>query len=715
MQRLKVCAGAMVALVASACGSDHETSGGNGAGAAPSGVAGSSAAGGLATGGAANGGAASGGGGASSAGTAGTGAEAGSAGAAGAAGSCVVEPVTATCPDEIEGDVSTQCEVTLEVDAPTTLSEVLGMSGATALRLDTEAGFLVTLRFTPGAPLDASGKDELRLLVRASNTNSGWQGAVPAVTFEDAAGLRRTYTPSGPQYPSDGATWVELRIPLAGGGGYTATGDAVDWSQIAAFEFTADTWESGFVIDFDGLGFVGAGTVCAVDCPDDCNGRGVCDARALGCVCEVGAVEPDCQTCRDGFSLDAGHCTLDDDGDFDEWPNAVSKVNGDAWLAVHHQSIRQLHPRVLALNFVNPSDPSAVATLVDDVIAGFREGSRALGYANDQVEPALDYDLVDIVDLRDGVDGRDPAPVDYAYENSTLFPRRPNGESGAWSFDYKQLFSAEFAPYYGFEDPDAPGTYLTLCELIESGDLHELWIVGSGDVPDVAAAEVLEFKQRYDRSRNPIDGEFDGCAGNGCFDADVPHCARSVRIGFVNYNRGPGCYLHSQGHGLESTGTRSVIPALSEWFVPFAGFDLDQRWGLPAQSFYGLFGDANYASYPAPDTLVAHRDGGQQSISPYVASCGNVHFPPNAGNHYDYSSTTPVDSECADFGRNVLECRERAVAAVTADDWADYETLSPDCGGAFLVWWYQNMPGFASNQFFDDARPMPSVWPFWFY
>jgi hypothetical protein len=257
---------------------------------------------------------------------------------------------------------------------------------------------------------------------------------------------------------------------------------------------------------------------------------------------------------------------------------------------------------------------------------------------------------------------------------------------------------------------------LPLCELIEQGLLHELWIVGSGDViGDVNAAEVLEHKQRYDRGRNPIAGSFDGCAGNGCFDADVPRCARSMRIGFVNYSRGPGCYLHSQGHGIESSARREVVPAFSEWFLPFAGFDLDQRYDLPGQSFYELIGEGDAAVYPTPDELLLQRGDVEQSVQPYVASCGSVHFPPNAGSHYDYASATPVDSDCGDFGRNVPECRELALEELSAADWAQYETLSPDCGGAFLVYWFQSMPGRGSQQFHRDGRPMLSIWPFLFY
>jgi hypothetical protein len=126
-------------------------------------------------------------------------------------------------------------------------------------------------------------------------------------------------------------------------------------------------------------------------------------------------------------------------------------------------------------------------------------------------------------------------------------------QPGVWGLDYAALFSDDFAKYYGFLDPNAPGHYLNLCQLVVSGKIHELWLVGSGDVPDANAAEVLESKQRYDAARNPLPGVFEKCAGNGCFDDDVPHCARSLRIGFVNYDRGPGCYLHSQGHALEAT------------------------------------------------------------------------------------------------------------------------------------------------------------------
>src|SRR6185436_18844263 len=110
---------------------------------------------------------------------------------------------------------------------------------------------------------------------------------------------------------------------------------------------------------------------------------------------------------------------------------------------------------------------------------------------------------------------RPPAPPGYPYENSTLYPRKdtPNG----LVFDYAAFFAPAFAALYKYPDPKSPGQFLDLCALIDRGVIHEVWIVGSGDVPDTPAAEVLENKQRYTPSGTKISGAFERCAGNGCF------------------------------------------------------------------------------------------------------------------------------------------------------------------------------------------------------
>jgi hypothetical protein len=144
---------------------------------------------------------------------------------------------------------------------------------------------LVTLPYEPAEPLAASETRQLRLLLRAHNTNTGWQGNVPLVTLEDQTGKRRSYAPPAPLYPTDGETWVEVRVPLAGGAGYEVTGDIVDLGQIRAIELTSDTWEAGFTIDFDGLGLVADSDVCEVSCPAGCSGRGRCRTAARAATC----------------------------------------------------------------------------------------------------------------------------------------------------------------------------------------------------------------------------------------------------------------------------------------------------------------------------------------------------------------------------------------------------------------------------------------------
>jgi hypothetical protein len=222
--------------------------------------------------------------------------------------------------------------------------------------------------------------------------------------------------------------------------------------------------------------------------------------------------------------------------------------------------------------------------------------------------------------LRDGVDGRPPAPSGYPYENSTLYPRKdtPNG----LVLDYAAFFSPTFAALYKYADPQNPGQYMDLCTLVNRGIIHEVWMVGSGDVPDAAAAEVLENKQRYNLSGTKVAGAFERCAGNGCFEIDVPSCGRSVRIGFVNYTRGPGCYMHSQGHGIESTATHGVMPGFSAWFLPFAAFDLDRKYNLPFSSLYGLdCASPPCAAYPAPDKAVFTTNAGTFPVEPYDGVC----------------------------------------------------------------------------------------------
>jgi hypothetical protein len=322
-----------------------------------------------------------------------------------------------------------------------------------------------------------------------------------------------------------------------------------------------------------------------------------------------------------------------------------------------------------------------------------------------------------VVDLRDGVGGRTPPPAGYPFENSTLFPRR-QAPDGSWrTVDYAQLFSAQFGGFYGWVDT-ATNVPADLCTLVNVGAVHEVWAVVSGAVPDSGFAETLEEMPRYDAAGNKLPGDPTRCAGNGCFEADVPYCGRSLRVLAINYQRGPGCALHSFGHGVEGMGTRGILPALDEWLKPYAGFDLRERYGVPYGNLYELGcedtdgngdPDAMCVEYPLQDAAILHNRGQTSVVYPYDARCGNVHFPPNATWHYEYGSSRPVSSSCSNFGTSGQP------VAVDASAWSGLEPLAPDCGGGFLIWWLRNMPRYGSAQAFADGRPMRSVWPYLFY
>jgi hypothetical protein len=620
---------------------------------------------------------------------------------------------TQACTDLTEHSLRARWSATSGDAARTTLSATTAaVMGSAALHVITESGFRFTLRYDAPAPMDTTGADTLQLVLRARNPNVGWQGPQPIVRLEDVTGRRLELTPPGILLPVDGRAWRSIAVPLDASGGWTLGGSIVDRSQIVGIELELDTWDYGFTLTLDAVAFRRAGVACLGGCPFDCSGRGVCDPGAVSCRCAPGTAGLGCERCGEGFEDDgAGGCRpTAASAAITEWPNALSGTNGDAWLRAHHGRIERLRPRVLVLDFVNTGTPTARRALIESIFAGFREGSRPLGAGG----PRLDYQLAGWVDLRDGRLGRPNPPAGYPYQNSTLYPRRPPNTPANWSFDYAQLFDARFARLYGRPDPVTQRPR-ALCELVESGDIHELWVIGSADVPDVAAAEVLEHKQIHDAGGHPVPGAFDPCGGNGCFDRDVPVCGRSLRIGWVNHSRGPGCFLHSQGHGIETLGRGAAVPPVGEWFRSFAGLDLDRRYGLPFGDLYALVcPNPPCIAYPSPDRAELVHDGRPYTVRGWDPRCGNVHFPPNARQHYDDGNLAPVSASCDGFGRHGVACGVDARREVTSADWSANARFG-DCGGPFLVWWYQRMPMFGSGQSFADRRPMPSIWPFLFY
>jgi len=434
---------------------------------------------------------------------------------------------------------------------------------------------------------------------------------------------------------------------------------------------------------------------------------------------------------------DCGDCYGDNSGQLDVeiwelpddpriWPNAMSCANSDAWLVDNHELIETMEPRLLVLDYDSASLPMDVSDRIEQAMAALREGSRYHGYEpGSMAAPALDPQLATpIIELRDAP----PAPS----TNGAAYPREDPVE-GDMGLDYGAFFSEDYAPNFGVVDPDDPTRYLTLCEMVERGMIHELWFHANPNNETANGREVVEIKPYYDDMRVRLANDAIGhCAGNGCMDpedfVDLPaSCTRSLRLAFVDSTRGPHCLNHSLSHGFEGTGNRtwdttSYIPYLEDYFREFAGFDLDTRYNQPFATWYWC--DANDTtctlSYPdatSVDWVETHDmtnmvvDSG--SIPDYDPVCGNVHFPPNAPADYAWMDPTVVETSCTSY--------RMANGPGGVDLSAPYHSglldlsFDGDCAGPWDVWWRQNFPGHDNLAWDANGYRMLSWWPFLYY
>lgn len=414
-----------------------------------------------------------------------------------------------------------------------------------------------------------------------------------------------------------------------------------------------------------------------------------------------------------------------------EWPNALSSASSDAWLIQNHASIQKLKPRVLVLNFDNTRTNAQATALANAEVVGLREGSRPRGYLNASAQPMLEYQIDKVIDVRDN-----PIPPGWTKKTSSKFPRRPNPDGFNWGTDYAQLFNSTFAARYGYPDPANPGQFLSLCQLSDRGMIHDVWMVFDPDGDnEVSHAEILEWAPMYDANRNKT-GAWNQCAGNGCFDNDVPHCAGSLRIAFINANRGAGCFIHGEGHGMESKLSGGTLPSVAPYFKEFANFDLDTRYGLPFDSWYHLpaanpepsepdspcdyikwtsSSSIEWTNVPKPDTCTTQVP--RTPLNPYVSRCGSVHFPPNARRHYDDDNlTTTALSTCQGWRRHEGPGGQDLARNFSHSTFSQYDSLvGADCEGGWQIWWRQNMPGYQSGILDNNGQPMLSWFPYLFY
>ncbi len=397
-----------------------------------------------------------------------------------------------------------------------------------------------------------------------------------------------------------------------------------------------------------------------------------------------------------------------------EWPNQESFATSDPWIAEHHDAITKMRPRVLAINFDNDAKTREnFKTHVNQLIAAIKEGSRYHGYGDPAAPAFLEYEVAQWIDLADAT-----PPANWTHKYSTAVP--VNCSSTAfYNFDYAALFNETFAKHFG-----AP-----LCDLFAKGDVHEVWIHMNGDpdpytcadgktVSTVGLAEILEAKPVYDGSgvkKTPT--EWRPCAGNGCLEereaTAFEACGRTVRVLYINSTRGPGCALHSAGHGYEWMAGSGAVPELSPRFASFANLDLDKKYGLPFRDWY-VCDAPDCLTFEGNNTLEWKARNKTGTIEKYDQACGNVHFAPNSRAHYD-ENESEVLSSCEHYGMKDGPNGADAQEPFSRAKYAAYETLAPDCGGAWQVYWRQSFPGFGNKATDAKGKPLRNWWPYIFY
>jgi hypothetical protein len=286
----------------------------------------------------------------------------------------------------------------------------------------------------------------------------------------------------------------------------------------------------------------------------------------------------------------------------------------------------------------------------------------------------------------------------------------PGWKTGV-NFQYARLFGAAFARHYGVPDPRRTERFLHLSEMVEQGLVHEVWFLAYQRQLG-APFECVEVKQAYDAAFKKIAGR-SVQAGNGG-DPGQPFIGRSLRILFVNAERGPGCALESYGHSMEGLAHSSAIPYFRRYFYEYAGFDLDRRYGLPFGSLYGR--GPHPVSYPEPGALSYRgKDGQPRLLRAYEPIGGNVHFPPNGRQDYDLDNPQPVRSTIESWRLGNGAGGKDLAALWTPKAYERYRALASDCMGPWLVYWWQNMPGADGAARDDEKQPLKCWWPFLFY
>lgn len=396
-----------------------------------------------------------------------------------------------------------------------------------------------------------------------------------------------------------------------------------------------------------------------------------------------------------------------DPNDETVWPNTKSRANGDDWLVKNHDKLTVMRPRVLVLNYSNEHTREHLDRMTSRLIAALAESTRYHGYADPKASAFLKYEVFKFVDLRD---------ADRTEGNSRHLPVKNRAAKGGSNMKYRQYFTDEFAEHYAVPDPRDAKRFLRLDELLDGGYVHEVWFFESGNVkasPHSGSYEVVEQKPKFDDQFARKGTEWVQ-SGNGG-DAEMPWVGRSCRIGCINASRGIGCFLESLAHGMEGCANGGAIPYFTKYFHEYADFNLNSRYKLPFRDLYGVSYGDKAITYPTPTTAVIPHAKKEYKVENYTPVGGSAHFPPNARSHYDLDNDQPVLCTMADWRIGSGPGGKDKAEEYTRAKIRNYRDLAPDCMGAWLVYWRQNMPGLNNKQKADGGKPMKNWWPFLFY
>jgi len=406
-----------------------------------------------------------------------------------------------------------------------------------------------------------------------------------------------------------------------------------------------------------------------------------------------------------GFAKSPG--PWNDPAELTVWPNQTSRANSDEWIATNHDRIRLMRPRVLLINFSNEHSPEQLRVLANQLIFTLAESSRYHGYADSKAPVFLEYQVFKFLDLRDS---------DRTFGNSRKLPVKDSNATSGFNMKYSDYFSETFAGYYQVPDPREPKRLLRLDELLDGGFVHEVWFFESGNIkasPHSGSYEVVEQKPRYDASFEKIGQEWVQ-AGNGG-DSEQPWVGRSCRIGCINASRGIGCFMESLAHGIEGMSRSKSIPYFTKYFTEYADFNLKERYGVPFESLYAIEYGRQAITYPTPSSMVVTHAGEKHTVTNYIPVGGSAHFPPNARKHYDLDNPNPVLSTIEDWRIGSAANGKDQAKLFSNEAFRRYRDIAPDCMGAWLVYWRQNMPALSNKQKDDSAKPMKNWLPFLFY